>query len=90
MANKKSAQKRILQVAKKTEANTARKSRIRTFIRKLRTAIDGGHKDEARSALTVAQSEIMKGVTKGVLHKNTAARTVSRLSAAVKKVCLAA
>ncbi|MFT6072095.1 MAG: small subunit ribosomal protein S20 [Alphaproteobacteria bacterium] len=90
MANKKSAQKRILQVAKKTEANTARKSRIRTFIRKLRTAIDGGQKDEARTALTVAQSEIMKGVTKGVLHKNTAARTVSRLSAAVKKVCLAA
>jgi small subunit ribosomal protein S20 len=79
-----------LPTAKRTEINTARKSRIRTFIRKVRTAILNGQKDEARSALIVAQSEIMKGVTKGVLHKNTASRTVSRLSSAVKQICLAA
>jgi len=90
MANKKSAQKRILQIAKKTERNAARKSRVRTFVRKLRTAIDSGNKDEARAALVVAQSEIMKGCSKGIFHKNTASRAVSRLSASVKKMCLAA
>lgn len=90
MANKKSAQKRILQIAKKTEINTARKSRVRTFVRKVNDAISAGDKDTARSALVVAQSEIMRGVSKGIFHKNTASRKVSRLSTAVKKMCLAA
>ena len=90
MANKKSAQKRVLQIAKKTEINTMRKSRIRTFIRKVYDAIGNGEKEIARTALTKAQSEIMKGVTKGILHRNTGSRKVSRLSAAVKKLCLAA
>ncbi len=90
MANKKSAQKRILQIAKRTEINSMRKSRIRTFIRKVYDAISQGEKDNARTALVQAQSEIMKGVTKGVLHKNTGSRKVSRLSSAVKKLCLAA
>ena len=90
MANKKSAQKRILQTAKRTEINSMRKSRIRTFIRKVYDAIGSGEKDVARTALVDAQSEIMKGVTKGVLHKNTGSRKVSRLSAAVKKLCLVA
>jgi small subunit ribosomal protein S20 len=90
MANKKSAQKRILQTAKKTEINTMRKSRIRTFIRKVYDAISGGEKETARTALVQAQSEIMRGVTKGVLHRNTGSRKVSRLSAAVKKLCLVA
>jgi small subunit ribosomal protein S20 len=90
MANKKSAQKRILQTEKRTLRNSMRKSRIRTFIRKVYDAIGSGEKETARSALVNAQSEIMRGVSKGVMHKNTGSRKVSRLSAAVKKLCLAA
>lgn len=90
MANKKSAKKRILQIAKRTEVNTARKSRMRTFVRKVYDAIKESNKETARTALIAAQSEIMKAVSKGVLHKNTGSRKVSRLSAAVKKMCLAA
>lgn len=90
MANKKSAQKRILQTAKRTQINTMRKSRIRTFIRKVYDAVSAGNKETARAALVTAQSEIMKGVSKGILHKNTGSRKVSRLSATVKKLCLAA
>ena len=90
MANKKSAQKRILQIQKRTLINAARKSRMRTFIRKVYDAISAGEKELAKTALISAQSEIMRGVSKGILHKNTGARKVSRLSSAVKKLCLAA
>ena len=90
MANIKSAQKRVRQIATRTAINAARKSRIRTFIRKVLEATKANDKDLARSALQKAQSEIMRGVTKGVLHRNTASRKVSRLSAMVKKICLAA
>lgn len=90
MANIKSAQKRVRQIATRTAINAARKSRIRTFIRKVLEAIKVNDKDLARTTLRNAQSEIMRGVTKGVLHRNTAARKVSRLSAMVKKICLAA
>lgn len=89
MANIKSAQKRIRQIEKRTAVNTARRSRIRTFIRKVIDAIKAQDIAEAKLALRNAQSEIMRGVTKGVLHKNTAARKVSRLSAMVKKADLA-
>ena len=89
MANIKSAQKRIRQTEKRTAVNTARRSRIRTFIRKVIDALKAADIVAAKSALREAQSEIMRGVTKGVLHKNTASRKVSRLSAMVKKADLA-
>ena len=84
MANIKSAKKRILQTAKRTERNMARRSRIRTFIKKVELSIASGAGAAARDALKNAQPEIQRGVTKGVLHKNTADRKVSRLAKRVK------
>ena len=84
MANIKSAKKRILTTRKKTEANTARRSRIRTFGKKVDLALEAGNATEAEAALKLAQPEIDRGVAKGVLKKNTAARKMSRLSARVK------
>lgn len=84
MANIKSAKKRILQTAKRTERNMARRSRIRTFIKKVELAIASGDGAAARDALKNAQPEIQRGVTKGVMHKNTADRKVSRLAKRVK------
>jgi len=89
MANIKSAQKRIRQIETRTAVNAARKSRIRTFIRKVLDAVKAGQIATAKTALRDAQSEIMRGVSKGVLHKNTASRKVSRLHALVKKADLA-
>ena len=86
MANHKSAKKRILRNAKRAEINGARISRIRTFIKKVEVAISAGDKDAAQQALRDAQPEIMRGVSRGVLHKNTASRKMSRLSARVKAV----
>ena len=86
MANHKSAKKRIIRNAKRAEINGARMSRIRTFIKKVETAITSGDKDAAQQALRDAQPEIMRGVTRGVIHKNTASRKMSRLSARVKAV----
>ena len=84
MANTLQAKKRIRRNEKRTEINKARTSRIRTFIRKVEEAIEAGDKAVAAEALKAAQPEIMRGVTKGILHKNTASRKVSRLSARVK------
>jgi len=84
MAHHASAKKRIRRNARKTEVNSARRSRIRTFIRKVEAAIAGGKKDDAAAALKEAQPEIQRGVTKGVLHKNTASRRISRLNARIK------
>ncbi len=81
MANIKSAKKRIRQIERRTEVNRARISRIRTYLKKVELAIAGGDKDAAATALRAAQPELMRGVTKGVLHRNKAARTMSRLSA---------
>ena len=64
--------------------NKARRSRIRTFLRKVEEAIASGDKAVAAAALQAAQPEMMRGVTKGVLHKNTVARKISRLAARVK------
>lgn len=86
MANHKSAKKRIIRNAKRAEINGARISRIRTFIKKVETAITSGDKDAAQQALREAQPEIMRGVSRGVIHKNTASRKMSRLSARVKAV----
>lgn len=84
MAHHLSALKRIRQNIKRAENNRARESRMKTFVKKVETALVAGQVDEAQSALRVAESEMMKAVTKGVLHKNTASRKVSRLAARVK------
>jgi small subunit ribosomal protein S20 len=84
MANHKSALKRIKQNVKRNELNLARKSRVKTFVKSVYDAISAGNKEAAASALRVAESELMSAVTKGVMHKNTASRKVSRLAAAVK------
>ena len=86
MANHKSAKKRIRRNANRAEINKSRISRIRTFVKRVEAAIASGNKDTAQSALKDAQPELMRGVSKGVLHKNTASRKMSRLSARVKAV----
>ncbi len=84
MANHKSAEKRIRRNARRAEINGARRNRIRTFIKKIESAISEGKADEAQTALQNAQPEIQRGVSKGILHKNTAGRKISRLSARIK------
>ncbi len=84
MAHHPSAKKRIRQTQRRTQINRARIRRIRTFIRKVEQAIALGDKEQARNAFTVAQPELMRGVNKGVVHRNTAARRLSRLSARIK------
>jgi small subunit ribosomal protein S20 len=84
MANTASAKKRIRQTIRRTAVNKARVSRIRTFVKQVETAIDGGNKDAAAEALKAAMPEMQRGVTKGVLHQNTVARKLSRLSARIK------
>jgi small subunit ribosomal protein S20 len=84
MANTKSAKKMVRKIATRTEVNKSRKSRVRTFVRKVEEAVASGDKSAATTALKAAEPEIMRGVTKGVLHKNTASRKVSRLAARVK------
>lgn len=84
MANHKSAEKRIRQTERRTEVNSARKSRIRTFVKKVELAIIGGDKSAAADAFKAAQPEMMRGVTKGVIHANTVSRKLSRLSARIK------
>jgi small subunit ribosomal protein S20 len=84
MANTDSARKRIRQTERRTLRNRARKSRVRTFIRKVEAAIATGNKTEAQLALRAAQPELQRAASKGVLHRNTVARKLSRLSARVK------
>jgi len=84
MANIRSAKKRIRQTARKTAVNRNRISRVRTFMKKVEAAIATGDKDGANAALKAAQPEIMRGVTRGVLHRNTASRKVARLNARIK------
>ena len=84
MATHKSAEKRNRRAQRRTEINSARTSRIRTFVKKVEMAIAGGDKSAATAALKAAEPELMRGVNKGVVHKNTASRKVSRLAARVK------
>ena len=84
MANSPSSKKRARQTERRTEVNKARRSRIRTFIRKVEEAIASGNAEAAKAALQAAQPELMRGVTKGVVHKNTASRKISRLASRVK------
>jgi small subunit ribosomal protein S20 len=80
MANTPQAKKRILRNANRAEINGARISRIRSFVKKVETAIAGGDKTVAAEALKAAQPELARGVARGVMHKNTVARKMSRLS----------
>ncbi|KPP94340.1 MAG: 30S ribosomal protein S20 [Erythrobacter sp.] len=80
MANTPQARKRIRRNNRRAEINTARMSRIRSFIKKVETAIESGDKDAAATALKAAQPEMQRGVARGVIHKNTVARKMSRLS----------
>ena len=84
MAHHQSAKKRIRRNARSAVSNRARVSRIRTFVKKAETAIAAGNKEDAAAALKAAQPELHRGVGKGVIHRNTAARKISRLSARVK------
>ncbi|MFY0616224.1 30S ribosomal protein S20 [Shimia sp.] len=86
MANSPQAKKRARQNERRLEVNKARRSRIRTELRKVEEAIASGDKEAATAALRAAQPELMRGVTKGVYHKNTAARKMSRLSSRVKSL----
>ena len=84
MANTPQSKKRARQNAKRLQVNKARRSRIRTYLRRVEEAIESGNKEDAQVALKAAQPELMRGVTKGVFHKNTASRKMSRLAARVK------
>ncbi|MEP5758556.1 MAG: 30S ribosomal protein S20 [Litoreibacter sp.] len=84
MANTPQSKKRARQAERRTAVNKARRSRIRTFLRTVEEAIAGGDAVVAKDALKSAQPELMRGVAKGVMHKNTAARKMSRLSSRVK------
>ena len=84
MVNTASARKRIRQIERRTERNKARMSRMRTFIKKVETAVASGNKDAAAAALREAQPEMQRAAGKGVVHLNTVSRKISRLSARVK------
>jgi len=84
MANTKSAKKAVRVIARRTAVNKTRRSRMRTFIRKVEEAIEAGNQSEASEALRAAQPEVMRIVKHGILHKNTASRKISRLHARIK------
>jgi small subunit ribosomal protein S20 len=89
MANTPGAKKAVRKIARRTAVNTARRSRVRTFLRKFEEAISSGNVEAAKAAFVTAQSELMRAVTKGVVHRNTGSRKVSRLAAQLKKMSAA-
>lgn len=89
MANNPGAKKAIRKIAARTEVNRARRSRVRTFLRRFEEAITKGDAEAAKTAFGEAQSEVMRAVSKGVIHKNTGSRKVSRLAARLKKLAAA-
>ena len=86
MANNPGAKKAIRKIARRTEVNTARRSRVRTFLRRFEEAVVAGDKAVATTTFQEAQSELMRAVSKGVVHHNTGSRKVSRLAARLKKM----
>ena len=86
MANTPSAKKAARKIERRTEVNKARRSRMRSYVRKLEEAIAAGDATVASAAFVETQSELMRAASKGIVHKNTAARKVSRLAARVKKL----
>ena len=89
MANNPGAKKAIRKIARRTEVNKARRSRVRTYLRRFDEAVSAGDANAAREAFVGAQSELMRAVGKGVIHRNTGARKVSRLAAQLKKLAAA-
>ena len=89
MANTPGAKKAVRKIARRTEVNKARRSRVRTFLRKFEEALASGDAAAAKAAFVEAQSELMRAVSKGVVHKNTGSRKVSRLAAQLKKLAAA-
>ncbi|MEX6507056.1 30S ribosomal protein S20 [Jiella sp. M17.18] len=89
MANTPSAKKATRKIARRTAINTSRRSRVRTFLRKVEEAIAAGDKDAALAAFRIAEPEMMRASSKGVFHKNTAARKIARLSHRVKALSAA-
>ena len=86
MANNPGAKKAIRKIARRTEVNTARRSRVRTFLRRFEDAAKSGDAAAAQTAFVEAQSELMRAVSKGVVHRNTGSRKVGRLAARLKKM----
>ena len=86
MANTSSAKKATRKIAARTAVNKNRRSRVRTYVRKVEEALAAGDKDAAEAAFKAAQPELMRAATKGVLHSNTASRKVSRLAQRVKSL----
>jgi small subunit ribosomal protein S20 len=86
MANTPSAKKATRKIARRTAVNTARRSRMRTFIRKVEEALASGDAAAATAALRVAEPEVMRAVSKGVVHHNTGSRKVSRLAQRVRQL----
>ena len=86
MANTPSAKKRIRNTLRKTDINKSRRSRIKTFVKRVEDAIETKDAKSAMDSLKAAQPEIMRGVTKGIFHKNTASRKISRLSSRIKAI----
>jgi small subunit ribosomal protein S20 len=84
MANTSSAKKATRKIARRTAVNKNRRSRVRTYVRKVEEALASGDKSAAEAALLAAQPELMRAATKGVMHKNTASRKVSRLAKRLK------
>ncbi len=89
MANNPGAKKAIRKIARRTEVNKSRRSRVRTYLRKFEEGVASGDVAKATAAFVEAQSELMRAVGKGVVHKNTGARKVSRLAAQLKKLATA-
>ena len=89
MANNAGAKKAIRKIEARTEVNKARRTRVRTFLRKFQEAVTAGDATAAKRAFVEAQSEVMRAVSKGVVHKNTGSRKVSRLAAQLKKISAA-
>ncbi|WP_374386300.1 30S ribosomal protein S20 [Brevundimonas sp.] len=89
MANNPGARKAIRKIEARTEVNKARRSRVRTYLRKFQEAVAAADADAAKTAFIEAQSELMRAVSKGVVHKNTGSRKVSRLAAQLKKLSAA-
>jgi len=86
MANTPSAKKRIRNTLRKTDINKSRRSRIKTFVRTVEDALESKDAKAAMESLKAAQPEIMRAVTKGIFHKNTASRKLSRLSSRIKAI----
>ncbi len=84
MANTRSAKKAVRKIARRTEVNKSRRTRMRTYVRRVEEAIASGDQKAAREAFVKAQPEVMRAAQQNVLHKNTASRSLSRLSARIK------